>query len=222
MIVGSRLGGLGWRHIEQAAAEGELLLAVAAGEEAEVADAVEVLGQDMEQEAADELFGGEGQGLEAAVMAVVPPTEADLTVLDGEEAVVGDGDAVGVAAEVVEDLVGAGEGGLGVDDPLGLAEGLEVAGEGVGVIESGEGVAELEPAGAEGLLEQFEEEAAEQAGQDANGEEEAGAAGDPAVTVGSDAAAGDDAVQVRVQLKSLTPRMQHGEEADLGAEVFGV
>ena len=37
-----------WRHIEQAAAEGELLLAVAAGEEAEVADAVEVLGQDME------------------------------------------------------------------------------------------------------------------------------------------------------------------------------
>ena len=184
MIVGSRLGGLGWRHIEQAAAEGELLLAVAAGEEAEVADAVEVFGQDMEQEAADELFGGEGQGLEAAVMAVVPPTEADLTVLDGEEAVVGDGDAVGVAAEVVEDLVGAGEGGLGVDDPLGLAEGLEVAGEGGGVIESGQGVAELEPAGAEGLLEQFEEEAAEQAGQDANGEEEAGAAGDPAVTVG--------------------------------------
>ena len=155
-------------------------------------------------------------------MAVVAPAEADLTVLDGEEAVVGDGDAVGVLAEVVEDLVGAGEGGLGVDDSLGLAEGLEVAGEGVGVVERGEGVAELEPAGAEGLLEQFEEEAAEQAGEDANGEEEAGAAGDPAVTVGSDAAAGDDAVQVRVQLKSLTPRMQHGEEADLGAKVFRV
>ena len=46
-------------------------------------------------------------------MAVVAPAEADLTVLDGEEAVVGDGDAVGVLAEVVEDLVGAGEGGLG-------------------------------------------------------------------------------------------------------------
>ena len=57
MIVERRLGGLGWRHIEQAAAEGELLLAVAAGEEAEVADAVEVFGQDMEQEASDELLG---------------------------------------------------------------------------------------------------------------------------------------------------------------------
>ena len=222
MIVGSRLGGLGWRHIEQAAAEGELLLAVAAGEEAEVADVVEVFGQDMEQEAADELFGGEGQGLEAAVMAVVAPAEADLTVLDGEEAVVGDGDAVGVAAEVVEDLVGAGEGALGVDDPLGLAEGLEVAGEGVGIVESGEGVAELEPAGAEGLLEQFEEEAAEQAGEDPDGEEETGAAGDPAVTVGSDAAAGDDAVQVGVKREHLPPGMQDGEEADLGTEVFGI
>ena len=136
-------------------------------------------------------------------MAVVAPTEADLSVLDGEEAVVGDGDAVGVLTEVVEDLVGAGEGALGVDDPLGLAEGLEVAGEGVGVIERGQGVAELEPAGAEGLLEPFEEEAAEQAGEDANGEEEAGAAGDPAVTVGSDADAGDDAVQVGVKREHL-------------------
>ena len=155
-------------------------------------------------------------------MTVVAPAEADLTVLDGEEAVVGDGDAVGVLAEVVEDLVGPGEGALGVDDPLGLAEGLEVASEGVGVIERGEGVAELEPAGAEGLLEQFEEEAAEQAGEDANGEEEAGAAGDPAVTVGSDAAAGDDAVQVGVKREHLPPGMQDGEEADLGAEVFGI
>ena len=57
MIVGRRIGGLGRRHIEQSPAEGELLPAVAAGEEAEVADAVEVVGQDMEQEASDELLG---------------------------------------------------------------------------------------------------------------------------------------------------------------------
>ena len=181
-----------------APAQGELLLAVAAGEEPEVADAVEVTGQDMEQEASDELLGREGQGLELAVMAVVAPAEAGLSVVDGEEAVIGDGDAVSVAAEVVEDLLGAGEGPLGVDDPLDLAEGLEGAGEGSGVVERGEGVVELEPAGAEGLLEQFEEETAEQAGQDPDGDEEAGAAGDPAVAVGSDAAAGGDAVQVRV------------------------
>ena len=55
--IGSRLAGLGRRHVEQSSAEGELLLAVAASEEAEVADAVEVAGQDMEQEASDELLG---------------------------------------------------------------------------------------------------------------------------------------------------------------------
>ena len=125
MTVGSRLAGLGWRHVEQAAA----------GQEPEVADAVEVAGQDVEQEASDELLGREGQGLEAAVMAVmtvIAPAETDLAVLDSEEAVVGDGDAVGVAAEVVENLLRAGEGPLGVDDPLGLAERLEVAAKGSG------------------------------------------------------------------------------------------
>ena len=126
-----------------------------------------------------------------------------------------------VAAEVVEDLLGAGEGGLGVDDPVGLAEGLEVTGEGGGVVERGEGVAELEPAGAEGLLEQLKKEPAEQAGEDADGEEEAGAAADPAVAVGSNPPTGNDAVQVGVQLQGLPPGMQDGEEADLGAEVLG-
>ena len=213
-------------------AEGELLLSVAAGEEPEVADAVEVAGQDMEQEASDELLGGKGHGLEAVVMAVVAPAEADLSVVapaeadlsvvDGEEAVVGDGDAVGVAAEVVEDLLGTGEGPLGVDDPLGPAEGLEGAGKGGGVVEGGEGVAELESAGEEGLLEEFKEEAAEQAGEDANGEEEAGAAANPAVACRSNAAAGDDAVQVGVKLKPLAPGMQDGEEADLSPEVLGI
>ena len=82
-------------------------------------------------------------------MTVIAPAEADLAVLDSEEAVVGDGDAVGVSAEVVEDVLGTGEGPLGVDDPLGLSERLEVAGEGSGVVERGEAVAELEPSGSE-------------------------------------------------------------------------
>jgi hypothetical protein len=47
------------------------------------------------------------------VVAVVAPAEGDLAVVgDGEEPVVRDGDAVGVAAEVFEDSLGAAEGGL--------------------------------------------------------------------------------------------------------------
>ena len=53
-VVGRRLGcGLGRGHAQQAPAQGQLLLAVAAGEESEVADAMEVGRQDVEQEAPD-------------------------------------------------------------------------------------------------------------------------------------------------------------------------
>ena len=75
------------------------------------------------------LLGGQGDRLPLAVVAVVAPLEADAAVFDREEAVVGDRHAVSVAAEVVEHLDETGEGQLGVDDPLGVPQGLQVAGE---------------------------------------------------------------------------------------------
>jgi hypothetical protein len=42
---------------QERATEGELLRSMAIGEESEVADATEAVGQDVEQEAADELVG---------------------------------------------------------------------------------------------------------------------------------------------------------------------
>ena len=221
-VVRRRVGRVGRRHAQQLPAEGELVAAVAAGEEAVVACLAELARQDMQEEAPDELVGGEGHRLAFVVVAVVAPVEADLAVVDGEEAVVGDGDAVGVAGEVGEDLGGAGEGRLGVDDPLGLAQGPEVAVEGGGVGERGEGAGEAQLAGAEGALELVEEESAEAAREDAHGQEEAGPAGDPAVAGGGDAAAGDDAVQVGVELQGLAPRVEDGEEAGFDAEVLGI
>ena len=109
-------------------------------------------------------------------LAVVLEAEADGAVLDGQEAVVGDGDAVGVTAEVVEDAGGAVEGRLGVNDPLGLAQGGEVAVEGGGPGERGEGAFEAQAALAEGALELLQEEGAEAAREDADWQEEAGPA----------------------------------------------
>ena len=57
--------------------------------------------------------------------------------MQGAQALVGDGDPVGVAAEVVENLFGTGEGSLRIDDPFGLAGRAEVLGEAPGV---GEGL----------------------------------------------------------------------------------
>lgn len=48
---------------------------------------------------------------------VVPPSKRDLIAVERDEAVVGNCDAVGVAAKVADHLVGPTKGGLGIDDP---------------------------------------------------------------------------------------------------------
>ena len=53
-----------------------------------------------------------------AVVAIVLPGEPDMFVVVGLDAAVGDGDAMGVAAEIGENLRRSAEGLLGVDDPI--------------------------------------------------------------------------------------------------------
>ncbi len=112
---------LGNRHAEQVATTGELLCALAIAEEAVVADAMEALGEDMQQEAADKLVGRDGHDLLATAVPIVLPAETNGAIIDVDEAIVGDGDAVRVAADVIEDLLGSGEGRLGVDHPRGFS-----------------------------------------------------------------------------------------------------
>ncbi len=84
---------------EQLAGALEIILACAAGEQAVVADAVKALGQGVQQEAADELIGGECHDLlpVGAAPAIVFIAEGDARLVEPEEAAVRDGDAVGVA-----------------------------------------------------------------------------------------------------------------------------
>jgi hypothetical protein len=70
------------------------------------------------EEPPQELIGGKGHHLLLTAMCVVLPAEGDLAVGEGDEPVVGDGDAVRVAGEVVQHMVSAAEEWLGIDDPL--------------------------------------------------------------------------------------------------------
>ena len=87
-------------------------------QEAEVADAHEAGGQHVEQKASQELV--HGQGHEALLIAVggVSPAEGDLVASQGNEAMVGDGHTMGVSAQVVEDILGAPERRLAINDPV--------------------------------------------------------------------------------------------------------
>lgn len=121
--VGRRCRG----HAQQGSAPCQLLLSMTIAEEAEVTDPLQAGGQDVKQEAANELVGGQRHGLLGRIGSVVLVAEGDLAVVDRDEPVVGDGDPVCVASDVVEDLARAGERGLGVDNPVGSPGGGRIA-----------------------------------------------------------------------------------------------
>src|SRR6266852_456455 len=68
----------------------------------------------------------------------------------------------------------------------------------------------------------LQEEPSEQAREHAYGEEEAGPAGDPALAIKRDAAARHNHVDMRMVGERRAPGVEDGEDADAGAEVFGI
>ncbi len=124
-----RVEGDGCRGGEQGAALEQLLFADAIGEEAEVADADQPGRQYVEQKAADELDRIEGHGLGAGMISVVFPLEAHMAVFQSAKTVVGDGDAMSVAGQILQYAPRSAEGRLNVNDPFEpcgcLTQGLE-------------------------------------------------------------------------------------------------
>lgn len=115
--------GVGFRRgsVQELAAQRQSPATMTIGEESEVADLGKALGKNVHKEAADELVGFESHGSNAIVFFAVLPLEGNLAVLKRHQAVIGNGDTVGVAAEVVEDLNRSTKGRFGVDDPFVLA-----------------------------------------------------------------------------------------------------
>src|SRR5713226_6775251 len=82
----------------------------------------------MQQEAPDELVGIKGHYALARVVAIVLPAKPDLAMVDAEQAVVGNRDAMSVAAEIVEYLLRATKWRLRVDHPFILLSASQVFG----------------------------------------------------------------------------------------------
>src|SRR5271165_2134250 len=62
------------------------------------------LGQDVHEKAAHELVGVQRQRLGLVLGAIIVPPKADAAILAIEKTAVGDGDAMRVATEIIEDL----------------------------------------------------------------------------------------------------------------------
>lgn len=166
--------------------------------------------QDVQEKASSEL-GQRELLMPDTSPAVVLEAKAHPLVVEGDEPMVGDGDAVGVTGQVGEDGVGPVEGRFGEDDP-GL---LEAAGDEVVELDGGE-LSEETPA--VGIAESIEIASPEDPTQHADRKEEAALARHPGAPVGSEAPSRDDAVQMRMMDEGLPPGVEHGEEPDAGPE----
>lgn len=192
---------------------------LAVGEKAVAADADEMAGQDVEEEAAHEFVGVELQGPGLVGMGVVLPGEGDGLPIDGEEAVIGDRDAVRVARQVLERLLGPAEGRFGVDGPVVASGPGQETAERVRIVEGCELAVEVQPSLVVGGPGEGEPFAAEDPTEHADGQEEAATTVDPAGAVERESTGGHETVQVRMVQQRLSPGVEEGEEADAGAEM---
>jgi hypothetical protein len=118
VIIGRLADGTRDTVFEQPTTESEAVTVGAIGEKTVVADAMEAVRQSVQQKAADELVGIECHHFGLAVRTEVFPGKADLPIGEREQPAIGDGDAMGVAAEIGQHLFGASERWLGVDHPV--------------------------------------------------------------------------------------------------------
>src|SRR5262249_11796271 len=102
-VIGGHLVLIGllhvWGNIQELTRPVDVLGPVAVGKQAIMADAVGTFWQDVHEEAANELVGMERHRLSAMgpLKPIVLPAEGDATIVGGDEAPVGDGDAMRVA-----------------------------------------------------------------------------------------------------------------------------
>jgi len=72
----------------------------------------------MLQVAAEELFQRESHGAALAVMGVVLPAKGDLIAVHRKEAVIRDRHAMGVAGQILQDVLGSAKGPLRINNPF--------------------------------------------------------------------------------------------------------
>lgn len=85
---------------------------------AKVPNTYEACGKHMQEKAAQELMGGKGHLPFLIAVRIVLPAEAHLVAIETEQPMVADGNAMGVASEVMQDVFRSAEARLRIDDPI--------------------------------------------------------------------------------------------------------
>jgi hypothetical protein len=83
-----------------------------------MAQALQAVGQGRQEEASDALLGRQDHDHALIPVAIIAPVEVDQPILQGHQALVADGHAMGRATQVGHDLLRRRKRGLGIDDPV--------------------------------------------------------------------------------------------------------
>ena len=94
------------------------VFAVSVCQQAKVTNPHITFGQYVKQESSDKFISLERHGFFAVIVGIITPEKRDMAIPVGKDAVVTDGNPVGISAEVLKDTFGAIEGRLAVDHTL--------------------------------------------------------------------------------------------------------
>jgi hypothetical protein len=111
---------------------------------------------------------------------------------------------MGIAAEILQHVLGSAEGWLGVDDPIFAEERTQPGREELGMGERCEFSGQVQLAALKGRLQASDELATKHAPQYSNGKEEEWARANPAGVIAGKSAGGNDAVDVGMQTPTPT------------------
>ena len=96
----------------------------------------------MKKEPPDKFICLQRHGLLAVTVGIISPEKRNLAVPDSEDAVIADGDSMGIPAEVLKDPLDAIEGRFAIDEPLLVIEMSPERFEGFGFLEMADTVGE--------------------------------------------------------------------------------
>src|SRR5271163_1045341 len=134
---------------------------------------------------------------------------------------VGDGDAMGIAGQVMQHMLWTAEGWLGINDPVLVIKCAQEDGEALLFLERPALAEEAQLMAGKEAPQSGDELAAEDAAEHLDRQQEAGTGSDPARVVRCEASR-YHTVDVRMWSEGLSPGVQDGQEAKLGAEMLRI
>src|SRR5260370_17145296 len=156
------------------------------------------------------------------VVSRIARAESAWAIAEGDQAVVGHGHAMSVAAEIVHHVLGATEGTFQVHHPILSIKGPQRSGEGLRLRQKLQVSVEVELAILKRLFERVDELAAKNFLQHFLGQEVIVSGTNPAGVIGRETAGRNDTVHMWMSGELLAPRMQATEEPDLSNETSGI